>query len=102
MVLTNLKSAECRILETYEHHTYSTSLFTAAMNIFGLIIIELVKIVDAKAEQGKKNPAQSGLIWTSVLQGGLLLLGLILLIGSVQDIALRSRCQVQILNFESD
>ena len=55
------------------------------MNIFGLIIIELVKIVDAKAGQGRMNPAQSGLIWTSVLQGGLLLLGLILLIGLVQD-----------------
>ena len=55
------------------------------MNIFGLIIIELVKIVDAKAGQGSKNSAQSGLIWTSVLQGGLLLLGLILLVGSVQD-----------------
>lgn len=70
---------------TREHHEQSTSLFTAAMNIFGLVIIELVKIVDAKAGLGKKDPLRSGLIWTSVLQGGLLLLGLILLVGQVQD-----------------
>ena len=55
------------------------------MNIFGLIIIELVKIVDTRAGLGKKDPSRSGLIWTSILQGGLLLFGLILLMGGVQD-----------------
>ena len=55
------------------------------MNIFGLIIIELVKIVDTRAGLGKKDPSRYGLIWTSILQGGLLLFGLVLLMGGVQD-----------------
>ena len=68
------------------------------MNIFGLIIIELVKIVDTRAGMGKQDPSRSGLIWTSVLQGGLLLLGLILLMGGVQDSQASSRSKCQILN----
>ena len=42
----------------------------------------------------RTNPKpQFGLIWTTVLQGGLLLLGLILLIGSVQKTFIALRCK---------
>ena len=61
---------------------HATILFTAGMNIFGLVIIESIKIIDS--EIGSEG-SDFGLIWTGVFQGGLLFLGLIFFAGRVES-----------------
>lgn len=63
---------------------HATTIFTAGMNVFGLLIIELIKLIDSKARsKGPESTINDGLLWTGIFQGGLLLLGLIFLIGRV-------------------
>ena len=54
---------------------HGTTLFTSGMNFFGLLIIELTKVIDLQ---------NNGLLWTGVFQGGLLFFGLVFLIGRVE------------------
>ena len=63
---------------------YATTLFTAGMNIFGLLVIEIVKIIESKvgSEGLDKN---IGLVWTGAFQGGLLFIGLISFLGRVDE-----------------
>ena len=63
---------------------HGTTLFTAGMNVFGLLIIELIKVIDLKARLDNPDSAKNdGLLWTGVFQGVLFLLGLVFLIGRV-------------------
>ena len=50
------------------------------MNVFGLTVIEIVKVVEAK---GNESEEKNGLLWTAVFQGAFFLIGLLLLIGRV-------------------
>ena len=63
---------------------HATTLFSAGMNVFGLLVIESIKLIDSKASsRGSDGTINNGLLWTGIFQGGLLLLGLIFLIGRV-------------------
>ena len=63
---------------------HGTTLFTAGMNVFGLLIIELVKVIDLKARLNNPDSTKNdGLLWTGVFQGVIFLLGLVFLIGRV-------------------
>ena len=63
---------------------YGTTLFTAGMNIFGLLVIEIVKVIESKV--GSESPDKNvGLVWTAAFQGGLFFLGLIFFLGRVND-----------------
>ena len=63
-----------------EGEAHSTTMFTVGMNVFGLTVIEIVKVVEAK---GNESEAKNGLLWTAVFQGAFFLIGLLLLIGRV-------------------
>ena len=56
--------------------------------MFGLLIIELVKIIETNAPPKSftsfQNIENIGLLWTGVFQGGLLIIGLGFLIGRVE------------------
>ena len=56
--------------------------------MFGLLIIELVKIIETnpppKSFTSFQNIENIGLLWTGVFQGGLLIIGLGFLIGRVE------------------
>ena len=63
---------------------HGTTLFTAGMNVFGLLIIELIKVIDLKARLDNPDSIKNdGLLWTGVFQGVLFFLGLVFLIGRV-------------------
>ena len=63
---------------------HATTFFTAGMNVFGLLIIELIKVIDLKARLDNPDSSKNdGLLWTGVFQGVLFLLGLVFLIGRV-------------------
>ena len=65
-----------------EGEAHSTTMFTVGMNVFGLTVIEIVKVVEAK---GNESEQQNGLLWTAVFQGAFFLIGLLLLIGRVLE-----------------
>ena len=71
----------------------STTLFTAGLNVFGLLIIEFVKIIETNAPPKSftsfENIENIGLLWTGVFQGGLLIIGLVFLIGRVEVVLRR-------------
>ena len=56
--------------------------------MFGLLIIEFVKIIETNAAPRNftsfQNIENIGLLWTGVFQGGLLIIGLVFLIGRVE------------------
>ena len=57
---------------------HGTTLFTAGMNVFGLLIIELIKVIDLKARLDNPDSSKNdGLLWTGFF------LGLVFLIGRV-------------------
>lgn len=65
--------------------------------MFGLLIIEFVKIIETNVALRSfvsfQNIENIGLLWTGVFQGGLLFIGLVFLIG---------RVEVVLRRFESD
>ena len=65
----------------------STTLFTAGLNVFGLLIIEFVKLIDRKTVNLEipQNLDNSNLLWSGIFQGGLLLLGLVFFTGRVDS-----------------
>ena len=65
-----------------EGEAHSTTMFTVGMNVFGLTVIEIVKVVEAK---GNESEQKNGLLWTAVFQGAFFLIGLLLLIGRVLE-----------------
>ena len=42
---------------------HATTFFTAGMNVFGLLIIELIKLIDSKSTANDPN-TKNGLLWT--------------------------------------
>ena len=55
----------------------ATALFSAGMNVFGLLVIELIKLVDSKARsRAPEITINNGLLWTGIFQGGLFFLAL--------------------------
>ena len=66
----------------------STTLFTAGLNVFGLLIIEFVKLIENNVPPRNSDSIEAlenmRLLWTGVFQCGLLIIGLVFLIGRVK------------------